>query len=72
MCDRFAISGGKAIGSGFAVIANLDNDNVVAFRRWSFLGECPIPCATLEKVHTELKSLVLNPKRRGDLHKSRR
>lgn len=58
----------EGMASGIPVICNLDDEeHMQLFRRWSFLGECPIVSATPETIVDQLRALVVSPKRREQL-----
>lgn len=71
--DGYALSGVEGMASGIPVVANLENDdNLLHFRRWSFLGECPIVSASPENLVEVLRTLILNPELRQDLGRAGR
>ena len=69
----YALSAIEGMACGIPVISNLTDENyTLPFKRWSFLGECPIVSASPETVKDELRNLITNPELRQDLgNKSR-
>ena len=68
VATAYALSGIEGMVSGLPVLSNLDNEFYTrAFRRYSFLNECPILSTTPENVTANLRLLVTNPGLRKEL-----
>jgi glycosyltransferase involved in cell wall biosynthesis len=65
----YGLSGIEGMASGLPVLANLEDNECYtrAFRRYSYLDECPILSATPETLKENLRVLVNNPKLRKEL-----
>jgi glycosyltransferase involved in cell wall biosynthesis len=58
----------EGMSLGLPVVANLENEEYTrAFRRFSYLNECPIASATPENIKGILKILIENPELREEL-----
>lgn len=69
----YGLSAIEGMALGLPVISNLENENVTtAFRRYSYLNECPLVSATPESIYQELLKLIVNPDLREELGKSGR
>jgi hypothetical protein len=63
----------EGMASGLPVISNLeDGQYTQTFRRWSFLGECPLVSASPESVASALRKLVTRPQLRRQLGRAGR
>ncbi len=73
IASAYALSGIEGMASGIPVMGNLNAEYYLrAFRRYSFLNECPILATTPESIYTDLKLLVSNPNLRERLGKAGR
>jgi glycosyltransferase involved in cell wall biosynthesis len=64
----YGLSAVEGMASGLPVMSNLENEATLRlFRRYSFLGECPILSTTPETIKANLKLLVVNPRLRRQL-----
>ena len=64
----YGLNGLEGLASGLPVISNLeDESSLLPFRRWSFLGECPIVSASPETILGVLRKLVTRPELRNQL-----
>jgi hypothetical protein len=69
----YALSGIEGMAVGLPVLANLeDSEYTTAFRRYSYLDECPILSSTPESLKKILRVLIRNPKLREELGKAGR
>lgn len=69
----YALSAIEGMACGLPVISNLDEmDMGLAFRRWSFLDECPIVSATPEDIVSNLRKLITRPVLREELGRAGR
>lgn len=58
----YALSAIEGMAFGLPVLSNLSNENQTrAFRRYSYLNECPILTTRPENIKENLRTLVLNP-----------
>ena len=64
----YGISAMEGMGCGLPVITNFDNENYTrAFRRYSYLNECPMISSTPESIKEDLRILIKNPALRKDI-----
>jgi hypothetical protein len=64
----YALSGIEGMSSGLAVLSNLDSEYYTrAFRRYSYLNECPILSTTPENIKENLRLLITQPELREEL-----
>jgi glycosyltransferase involved in cell wall biosynthesis len=69
----YALNAIEGMASGLPVLSNLDDQNrTILFKRYSFLGECPILSTTPENLTQNLRTLVTNPHLREDLGRAGR
>ena len=58
---HYALNAIEGMASGLTVCSNLEEPNLTALRRFSYLDECPIVSVTPETLVDRLRSLVKNP-----------
>lgn len=64
----YALNGIEGMASGIPVISNIENERYsLVYRRYSYLGECPIASANPETIESVLETLIRNPKLRLEL-----
>jgi glycosyltransferase involved in cell wall biosynthesis len=64
----YALSAMEAMSCGVPVLSNLDNESHNrAFRRYSYLNECPILSTNPENIVNNLRIMVLNPGLRKEM-----
>lgn len=69
----YALSGIEGMASGLPVMANLEHEAYTrVFRRYGFLGECPILSTTPESLVANLRALVTDPALRETLGRAGR
>jgi glycosyltransferase involved in cell wall biosynthesis len=69
----YALSGIEGMAAGLPVLANLDNETFTrVFRRYSFLDECPILSSPPERLVSNLRLLIRNPRLREELGRAGR
>lgn len=69
----YALSAIEGMSCGLPVLTNLDFEPYAkAFRRYSYLNECPILSTTPENVKENLKIIVTNPQLREELGRAGR
>jgi glycosyltransferase involved in cell wall biosynthesis len=70
VATAYALSGIEGMSLGLPVISNLESNYYTqAFRRYSYLNECPIYSATPESIYDKLKTLIQQPSLREELGK---
>ena len=58
----------EGMAHGVPVLSNLSDENYTrAFRRYSYLNECPILTSTPESIKEDLRILIKNPALRKDI-----
>jgi glycosyltransferase involved in cell wall biosynthesis len=73
VCTGYALTAVEGLATGLPVISNLEDDQYTeTFRRWSFLGECPIVSADPESVANRLRALITRPELRHQLGRAGR
>ena len=73
LIQGYALSAIEGMSTGVAVISNLEEEHYTrAFRRYSYLEECPILNGTPEDIKDKLRMLITNPQLREDLGKAGR
>lgn len=69
----YAQSALEGMATGIPVISNFENEKVAkAFRRYSYLDECPLIFSNPENIKDDLKTLIENPQLRIELGKAGR
>ena len=69
----YALSAIEGMAAGIPVVANLENDDYFrVFRRYSFMGECPIVSAAPENLADVLRRLIRDPELRATLGRAGR
>jgi len=64
----YALNGIEGMATGLPVISNISNERYsLVYKRYSYLGECPIASANPETIEKVLETLVRNPKLRIEL-----
>ena len=64
----YALSAMEGMAHGVPVLSNLSDENYTrAFRRYSYLNECPILTSTPESIKEDLRILIKNPALRKDI-----
>ena len=68
ICTGHGMNGVEGMATGLPVVCNLEDDQyLVAARRYSFFGECPLVSADPESVQTVIRGLDTNPILRSEL-----
>jgi glycosyltransferase involved in cell wall biosynthesis len=66
--NGYGLAAIEAMASGLPVVANLERgDAINLFRRYSYLGQCPVVSANHETLYDQLKILILRPDIRKEL-----
>lgn len=69
----YALNATEGMASGLPVISNMERESeLINFRRWSFLDECPLVSASPETLINVLRKLVIEPETRSTLGKAGR
>lgn len=64
----YALNGIEGMASGIPVISNIENERYsLVYKRYSYLGECPVASANPESIEYVLETLVRNPQLRAEL-----
>ena len=64
----YGLSGIEGMAIGLPVISNLENEKMTrAFRRYSYLDECPLLSSNPETIKRDLRALIINPTLRSEL-----
>jgi glycosyltransferase involved in cell wall biosynthesis len=64
----YTMSALEGMATGIPVISNMEDEaHLLPFRRWSYLGECPVVSASPENIVDVLRKLVLNRSLRESL-----
>lgn len=68
IATAYALSGIEGMATGLPVMSNLDSEVYTrAFRRYSYLNECPILSTTPETLKDNLRILITHPELRKEL-----
>ena len=73
LVSGYGLSGMEGMASGLPVLSNLSDENVTrAFRRYSYLNECPILSTTPENIKGNLEMLITRPDLRKQIGRASR
>lgn len=73
IATAYGLNGVEGMASGLPVLANLDHEAYTrVFRRYGFLGECPVLSTPPERLVENLRHLVRNPDLREELGRAGR